>query len=119
METNAFSVKEFSTIYSVIEDNSSKFSSRTNQVMSLCEQLSQLIKSTDSGLSNSYTKLSGTLSVAKNKVIDLLNQLEIEMKNYESRTLKNEEEAETKINGINTTIDDIAAVFNNIAGKNV
>ena len=113
-----FNVKEFNTIYTMIEDNSSRITSKSNQIVSLCSQLSEIIKSADSNLSISYIKVGEAFSLAKNKIIELLNQLENEMKIYEANTVSNEEETETKIKEINANIESIAAIFNDIASKN-
>ena len=118
MGVSTFNVKDFNTIYSMIDDNSSKLSSKSNEIVSLCEQMSQLIKSEDSNLSISYIKVGEAFSLAKNKIINLLSQLENEMKLYEANTVANEEETETKIKEINANIENIAAIFNSIASKN-
>ena len=118
MKTSTFNVNEFNTIYSMIEDNSNKISTKSNEITSLCEQLAQLIKSTDSDLSSAYLKIGEALSIAKVKVLDLLVQLENEMKVYAKSTVANEEEVENKLNEINTNIEEIANIFNNIAGNN-
>ena len=65
MGTSTFNVREFNTIYTMIEDNSNRITSKTNEIVSLCEGLSQLIKSTDSNLSGSYLKLGEALNMAK------------------------------------------------------
>ena len=87
MGANTFNVREFNSIYSMLEDSSTKLSTKSNQIVSLCEQLSQLLKSNDSNLSNSYLRIGETLSAAKNKIVMLLEQLKNEMQLYESRTI--------------------------------
>lgn len=118
MATNTFNVKELEPIYAMIEENSNRISMKSNQIVSLCDQLAQLIKSTDSTLSTSYIKVAEAITTAKGKVLDLLNQLEDEMKTYASNTLANEQETESKLKEINANIEDIAAIFNSIANKN-
>ena len=118
MNTNTFSVKEFSSIYSMLEENSNKLSIKSNQIIILCEQLSQIVKSEDSSLSASYSKIGETLAMVKVKIVDLLRQLEEEMKWYEARTVSNEEETTANLKEINANIENISAVFNSIAQKN-
>jgi len=118
MNGNTFNVSEFNLIYTMLEENSNRVSMKTNQIVSLCEQLSQLVQSTDSNLSSSYLKIAETLSMAKSKVVTLLSQLEQEMKIYASKTLVNEEETESKLKEINNNIESIASIFNDIASRN-
>ena len=118
MGVSTFNAKEFNSIYTMIEDNSSRISSKSNQIVSLCNQLSQIIKSGDSNLASSYVKVGEAFSVAKNKIINLLRQLEEELKIYETKTVTNEEETDTKIQEINANLENIASIFNNIAGNN-
>ena len=118
MESGTFSVKEFNPIYSMIEENSNRISVKTDRIISLCEQLSQLTYSTDSNLANSYLRVGETFGTVRNKVIDLLSQLETEIKLYETKTLYNEEEADTQLENINANIEEISNIFNNISSKN-
>ena len=118
MGESTFNAKDFSPIYSMIDDNSSRLSSKSNEIVSLCEQMAQLIKSEDSDLSSSYIKVGEAFSMAKNKIINLLHQLENEMKLYEINTVTNEEETAAKVKEINANIESILTVFNDIASKN-
>ena len=117
MATNTFNVKEFNLIYSNIEDNSNQLSHKSSEI-ALCDRLSQIIKSTDSNLSSSYLQISQTIIMAKNKVVNLLNQLEGELKTYEANTLKNEEATDAELKIINSNIEEITEIFNSISGNN-
>lgn len=118
MGATTFSVKEFSSIYGMIEENVDNLTTKANKVMSLCQEWAQLVRSDDSDISNMYARVAETLGVAKAKVVSLLQQLESEMKLYEKNTLANEEKAEAKVKKINEEINNIAAAFNSITGRN-
>ena len=118
MALGTFNVSEFNTIYSMLEEHSNKISSKSNDIIRTCEQLSQLIKSEDSGLSSAYIRIGDTLGIAKNKIVSLLSQLENEMKSYASRTIANEQETSKGIEKLNADIEGIASILNEIASKN-
>lgn len=118
MANGTFNVNEFNTIYSVLDDGSMKIDAKSNEISGTCNQLSQLLKSSDSDLSNAYLRVGDTIVVAKNKIIKLLSQLEQEMKIYASRTIANEEQASDSLNKLNAEIESVTAAFREIAGRN-
>ena len=117
MANGTFNVSEFNTIYSVLDDGSSKIDAKSREISGTCDQLSQLLKSTDSDLSNAYLRVSDTIMTAKGKIISLLSQLEEEMKMYASRTMANEQQASESLNKLNSEIESVAAAFKEIAGR--
>ena len=54
----------------------------------------------------------------KDLIVGFLDDLEAEMKLYEAKTIENEEQTNAELKDINANIDDIASIFNSIAGKN-
>ncbi len=117
MAGSTFNVKEFGPVYAMIEENSGRISTTATRVVSLCEQLSQILRSTDSELSNAYLRIAEAISMAKTKAVDLLQQLTVEIRTYEARTVANEETTNEELNKINKNIEEIAGIFNSIAGK--
>ena len=57
MSNNTFNVTEFRSIYTMIEDKINSLSSKSNEIESLCANLSSLVDSTDSNLSTTYASL--------------------------------------------------------------
>lgn len=114
MNGNTFNVSEFNSIYTMLEENSNRVSMKTNQIVSLCEQLSQLVQSTDSNLSSSYLKVGESLKLAKEKVVKLLAELENEMKVYASKTIQNEEQFSEDLNTINTMLEDAVSAISGV-----
>ena len=43
----AFNVNEFRTIYTLLDEQSSFMSSKSDKIMSVCEQLARVVNSTD------------------------------------------------------------------------
>lgn len=119
MGSGTFNVTEFGPIYSMLEQNSANLSAKSNEIISLCNNLSQLLKSNDSTLSVSFYRIGESLGTAKNKVAILLSNLESEIHSYQERTIANEEKLNANLEKINSELDDIATIFNNIANDKV
>lgn len=118
MKSNTFSVVEFNSLCSMIENQSSSLSNKASSVANLCNALSNVINSTDTGLSGAYTRLADAIVAAKNNVVGLMQQLEEEIKLYQTSTIANEEETTSSLQEIDANLDAVNAVFNNIMSKN-
>ena len=117
MQSGTFNVSEFNTIYAMLDDNSGKINNKSNEIIETCELLSQELKSTDSGLSSAYLRVGEALNMARGKVVNLLKDLEQEMRVYASKTIANEQEASTSLNKLNSDIEGIAAKLKAIAAR--
>ena len=118
MANGTFNVSEFNTIYTMLDDKSNKITGKSNEIISICEQLSQLLKSTDSSLSSSYIRVSETLVTIRSKIVNLLTQLENEMRLYASRTMENEQAASEGLEKMNADIENISLMLDEIAKRN-
>ena len=110
----AFNATELKTIISSITSSRVNFDTILANISSICGNVASVVASADSGLNSSLNRLSQVCDTCKELTIKLLDKLVVDILNFISETVANEETGVKNLRGAESSLGDISSLLDSI-----
>ena len=112
--SNKFSAKEIQRQANRLKEQSTILLAKLEGAKNICSDISSVVKSEDSNLSQAWSKLAENFANIKRKYDNALNTMIIRMDQYAVKSILNENVIEKSAHAIGSVLDEVSEFLNNI-----
>ena len=109
-----FNARELTAIIKSLDGSKAELMNLLNNLQSRCNSIASNVSSADSNLSSLINKVGQLCNTCRGLIEKLLSGLSADINAYINKTIANEEAEVSNLNEIDSTLDDIANIYNSI-----
>ena len=110
-----FNASELTAIIKSLDGSKTELMNILNNLQNRCNNIASNVSSADSNLSSLINKVGQLCNTCRGLIEKLLTGLSTDINTYISKTIANEETEVSNLNEIDSTLDDIANIYNSIS----